>query len=173
MKRPKRQNSNTIKPSPIKHPENRDAFLFAITERCLTLIMIKKLLYAVILAAVLFSCNSNTKKNPVTDTEVATTFIRAVLDDDFTTAEKYLLVDETNQQYFESYRHHYQLKTEGELKQYKAADIIINEIKSQSDSVHLVDYSNTYKKEEKTNLKLVWSGGKWLIDLKYTFEKAQ
>lgn len=135
--------------------------------------MIKKLLFGIVFSAMLFGCNTTAKKNPVTDTEVATTFIRAVLDNDFTTAEKYLLKDETNQQYFESFKHQYQTQSEAELAKYKAADIIINEIKSESDSVHLVDYTNTYKKESKNNLKLKWANGQWLIDLKYTLEPKQ
>jgi len=135
--------------------------------------MIKKLLFGIAFSVALFSCNTTTKKNPVTDTEVATTFIRAVLDNDFTTAEKYLLKDETNQQYFESFKHQYQTQSEAELAKYKAADIIINEIKSESDSVHLVDYTNTYKKESKNNLKLKWANGQWLIDIKYTLEPKQ
>ena len=135
--------------------------------------MIKKLLFGIAFSVALFSCNTTAKKNPVTDTEVATTFIRAVLDNDFTTAEKYLLKDETNQQYFESFKHQYQTQSEAELAKYKAADIIINEIKSESDSVHLVDYTNTYKKESKNNLKLKWTNGQWLIDIKYTLEPKQ
>jgi len=135
--------------------------------------MITKLFYAVVIAVVLFSCHGNVKKDPVTDTDVATTFIRAVLDNDFTTAEKYLLKDETNQQYFQSFQHQYQSQSADELGKYKSADIIINEIKPESDSVHLVDYTNTYKKSEKNNLKLVWVKGQWLIDFKYTFADKQ
>jgi Domain of unknown function (DUF4878) len=131
--------------------------------------MIKKQLLAALIIITLFSCNDTVKKDPVTDTDVATTFIRAVLDNDFKTAEKYLLADETNKQYFESFRHQYQQKDKAELDKYKSADIIIDEIKPQSDSVHLVDYTNTYKKAEKNKLKLVWVNGHWLIDLKYTF----
>jgi hypothetical protein len=131
--------------------------------------MIKKYLLAVTITVVIFSCSDAVKKDPVTDTDVATTFIRAVLDNDFKTAEKYLLADETNKQYFETFRHQYQQKDKAELEQYKSADIIIDEIKPVNDSVHLVDYTNTYKKAEKNKLKLVWVNGHWLIDLKYTF----
>jgi Domain of unknown function (DUF4878) len=135
--------------------------------------MIKKLLPVFVLYVLLLSCNNGTKKDPVTDIDVANTFIRAVLDSDFKTAEKYLLVDETNKQYFETFRHQYQLKEKAELDSYKAADIVINEIKPENDSVHLVNYSNSYKKEIKNKLKLVWVNGRWQIDLKYTFEENQ
>lgn len=135
--------------------------------------MIKKLLPVFVLYVLLLSCNSGIKTEPVTDTDVATTFIRAVLDNDFKAAEKYLLIDETNKQYFETFRHQYQSKEKAELENYKAADIVINEIKPESDSVHLVNYSNSYKKEIKNKLKLVWVNSQWRIDLKYTFAENQ
>ena len=135
--------------------------------------MIKKLLAVCTISIMLFACNGGETKVPVTDTDVASAFIRAVLDNDFKTAQQYLLVDETNKQYFETFQHQYQSKEKEELAKYKAADIIINEIKPESDSVHIVDYSNSYKKETKNKLKLSWVNGKWLVDLKYTFAANQ
>jgi hypothetical protein len=135
--------------------------------------MIKKILGICTISVMLFACNGGVTKNPVTDTDVASAFIRAVLDNDFKTAEQYLLIDETNKQYFETFKHQYQSKEKEELAKYKAADIIINEIKPESDSVHIVDYSNSYKKEMKNKLKLSWINGKWLVDLKYTFAANQ
>ena len=121
--------------------------------------MIKKILGIFTIIVILFACNGGGTKNPVTDTDVAAAFIRAVLDNDFNTAEQYLLIDETNKQYFETFQHQYQTKEKEELAKYKAADIIINEIKPESDSVHIVDYSNSYKKETKNKLKLTWVNG--------------
>ena len=131
--------------------------------------MIKKLLVVCTIAVILFSCNGGSTSNPVTDTDVATAFIRAALDNDFKTAEKYLLPDEINKQYLETFQR--RAKDPAELEKYKAADIIINEIKTVSDTVHIVDYSNSYKKDERTKLKLSWVGGKWLVDFKYTFDE--
>ena len=133
--------------------------------------MITKLTVFFAICIILFSCNAATKKEPVTDIEVARTFIRGALDNDFKTARQYLLKDETNQQFLETFERQHHSMSSDELEKYKSADIIINEIKPESDSVHLVNYSNTYKKEQKTNLKLVWVNGQWLVDLKYTFEK--
>jgi hypothetical protein len=131
--------------------------------------MITKMLFLTALTIGLLSCNSNTKQNPVTDIEVATAFIQAILDNDLKTAEKYLLVDETNQQYFQSFHSQYQTKNKSELEKYKTADIIINTLKPQNDSVTIINYSNSYKKDIKTQLKAVRKNGQWLIDLKYTF----
>ena len=72
-------------------------------------------------------------------------------------------------QYFESFRQAYLKKDKAELEKFKSADILINEISNVSDTVSIVNYSNSYKKESKNVLKLVRVNGKWLIDFKYTF----
>lgn len=135
--------------------------------------MIKKFIYASILLITFLSCGDAVKKNPVTATDVATTFIRSVLDNDFKTAEKYLLADEVNQQYFKSFQQQYQTMAAGELENYKKADIIINTLNGVNDSTTIINYSNTYKKEAVSDLKLLRRNGQWLIDLKYTFAKNQ
>jgi len=138
-------------------------FFIAIKERCLTLGM-KMKLAVIAIATILFSCSGN-KKTPVTDTDVATEFIRNILDDDFKSAAQYLVQNDFNQQYFERFQQEYHAKDKAELEKYKAADIVIYDIKPVNDSVHMVDYSNTYKKEIKNKLKMVWTNGKWLVDL--------
>ncbi len=123
----------------------------------------------IILSTILFSCNSKEKKAPVTDTDVATAFIRDILDDHISDAEQYVLKDESNQQYFDIIRQQYAKKDKAELEKYKAADIIINEISYVTDTICIVNYSNTYNKILKDKVKVVRVDGKWLIDLKYTF----
>ncbi len=130
--------------------------------------MIKRVLAAFAITMILFSCGGGNTANPVTDTDVATAFIRAALDNDFKTAEKYLLLNDVNKQYFETFKR--QPKDKAELDKYKAAEIYIHEIKNEGDTVHIVDYSNSYKKDQRTKLKLTWADGKWLVDFKYTFE---
>ncbi|MBP6432465.1 MAG: hypothetical protein KA319_11930 [Ferruginibacter sp.] len=131
--------------------------------------MIKNVLFAAALIT-LFSCNNESKKIPTTDTEVATTFIRHVLDDNFVDAEAFVLKDEANMQSFERFKQSFEKKDAAELAQYKKADITINEIKNLGDSLRIIDFNNSYKKEVKQKLKLVWVKDKWLVDLKYTFE---
>lgn len=121
------------------------------------------------LAAVIFSCNTKTIKAPVTDIEVATAFVRNLLDNEFIEAEKYLLKDETNDQIFERFKKQYSQKDKGTLEKYKNADIIVNESSYVTDSVFIFNYSNSYRLTDKTILKLVRTDGKWLVDLKYTF----
>ena len=131
--------------------------------------MIKKYLAPFLLFAVLLSCNTQTKKTPVTDVEVASAFVRDILDNNFKEAEKYLLKDETNNQIFDRFKKQYSEKDKAILEKYKAADIIVNEISYVTDSVCIFNYSNSYSKTDKTILKVVRIDGKWLIDLKYTF----
>jgi hypothetical protein len=130
--------------------------------------MVKKIIPLFFIAALFYSCNSGSRDNPVTDTDVATAFIRAVLNNDLTTAEKFILNDDTNRQYFETFRRQYVQKDETELENFKKADIIINSLEPQNDSVTIINYSNSYKKDLKTNLKLIRNNGKWVVDFKYT-----
>jgi hypothetical protein len=131
--------------------------------------MIKKYTLLFVLVIVACSCNNQKKKEPVTDMEVARTFVRNLLDNDFAAAEKYLLKDETNSQIFERFKKQYSEKDKATLDNYKQADIIVNETSYVSDSVYIFNYSNSYRQADKTVLKLVRIDGKWLIDLKYTF----
>ena len=118
---------------------------------------------------VLLSCNSVKKESPKTDTDVATAFIRDVLDNNLAEAEQFILKDESNDQYFDRFKQQYSKKGKDELDKYKASDIIINEISNVTDTVTVVNYSNSYDKSVKNKVKVVRINGKWLIDLKYTF----
>lgn len=135
--------------------------------------MIKKIFLPLLLAAVLLACNNKTKKTPVTDVEVATTFVRNLLDNNFTEAEQYLLKDETNNQIFERFKKQYSEKDKAILEKYKEADIIVNETSYVTDSVYIFNYSNSYSRTDKTILKLLRIDNKWLVDLKYTFSGNQ
>ncbi len=121
------------------------------------------------LALLLLSCNNDKKSAPVSDTDVATTFIRDILDNKISDAEQFILKDTVNTQYFERFKQAYARKDKAELEKFKSADIIINEYSNVSDSVSIFNYSNSYKKESKNVLKMVRVNGKWLIDFKYTF----
>ena len=119
--------------------------------------------------ALLLSCNNAKKESPQTDTGVATAFIRDILDNNLAEAEQFILKDESNQQYFDRFKQQYSKKGKEELDKYKASDIIINEISNVTDTVTVVNYSNSYNKTIKNKVKVVRINGKWQIDLKYTF----
>ncbi len=119
------------------------------------------------------SCGGNAAKTPdtpSTDIEVAQAFIRAILNNEIDKAEPFLLKNETNLQHLDAFKRSYAQLNKTELDAYKKADIIINEITPVvNDSVTVINYSNSYKRDAKNKVKLVRMGGKWLVDLQYTF----
>lgn len=129
-----------------------------------------KLFIAILTFMVLTSCN-NTRKNPTTDIDVARSFIKDLLENDFKGAKEFLLDEEMNNQYFELSKKEFESKSKEVLEKYKESDIIINELKSVNDSVSVVNYSNSFNKEKKYLLKVVRQNGKWMVDLKYTFQQ--
>ena len=126
-----------------------------------------KLLFAIAAIMALHSCSDKTTPN--TEIEVARAFITDILEKNFKEAETYVLKDETNKQYFDLLKKDFESKDSEELEHYKDGDIIINEINPVNDSVSIVNYSNSYAKDEHNKLKMVRLNGQWQVDLKYTF----
>ncbi|MEI9934838.1 MAG: hypothetical protein WDM71_08305 [Ferruginibacter sp.] len=130
--------------------------------------MNKKIFFVVALLVALLSCN-NKKTVPNTDIDVARAFIRDILDNNFTDAKTLMVVDETNNEYFDVAQKKFNSFGQYELDNYKNADIIVNEISNVNDSVTIVNYSNSYKHHNADKVKVIRVNGKWLVDLKYTF----
>ncbi|MFN8243602.1 MAG: hypothetical protein U0X40_06060 [Ferruginibacter sp.] len=131
--------------------------------------MIRSFLLTMTSLLLLVACNDKKTTALQTDIDVATAFIRDLLDNKLADAEQYLLKDEQNQQYFDALKQQYRQKSKEELAKYKNAEIIINELSNVSDSISIVNYSNSYNKNLKNKVKLVRTNGRWLIDFKYTF----
>ena len=149
-----------------KAPFFTGAFFFC--QRCLTSIM-KIIIYpAITCICIFFGCNSQ-EKTPNTDVDVGRAFIKEIQENKFKDAEKFILKDETNLQYFDRFQEFFKRKSKAELEEYYNADIVVNEISNVNDSVTIINYSNSYKKEEKNKLKVVKVNGQWQVDLKYTF----
>ena len=125
-------------------------------------------LLSLIFCLAISSCN-NEKKSTNTDIEVARVFIKDILESNFKDAETFVLKEETNQQFFELFKKEFESKSKSELESFKNADIIINEISPINDSVSIINYSNSFKKDKINKLKMVRINGQWMVDLKYTF----
>ena len=134
--------------------------------------MMKMKLFITILFFAAFTACNNTRRNPVTDIDVARAFIKDILENDYKNAKTLVLDEEMNKQYFELSKKDFEGKSEEELENYKKADIIINEIKNVNDSVTIVNYSNSYKKNIKYEVKVVRINSQWLVDLKHTFQEV-
>lgn len=116
------------------------------------------------------SCNQQVKKvKKNTDPlEAGREFINASLTGDYDYAKQYLLTDSTNLMYFDRFVEFDEKKPSADKEGYKNANIIINSTENISDSVTVINYSNTYKKEP-AKIKLIRQKKEWLVDFKYTF----
>jgi type IV secretory pathway component VirB8 len=102
------------------------------------------------------------KKDPL---ESGRGFIESSLKGDYDEAQKYLLPDSVNLQYFEGLKDFNSKRSNDEKEGYKNANILIDSTQQLSDSVTIITYSNTYKNQP-SKLKMV---NEWLVDFKYTF----
>lgn len=119
----------------------------------------------------LYSCN-NTGKSAAPESEndidAARNFIRAALDGNYEKGKQMLAGDSTNFQYFAEYEKAHGKMNAEEKKKYKDASINVHAVTPINDSTTIVIYSNSYLNDHDT-LKLVKTGGQWLVDLKYLF----
>jgi hypothetical protein len=115
------------------------------------------------------SCNPNGNTINLTDpVEVGREFIDASLKGNYATAKKYVLVDSINMEYFNRYESFNEKLGSHEKDGYKNANIIIDSIQNISDSVTIINYSNTFKRSP-DKIKLVKINNGWLVDFKFTF----
>ena len=123
----------------------------------------------------LYSCK-NTENETVpaseNDMDAARNFIRAALDGDYKKAKTFVVDDSTNKQSIDVYEWNYNNHLSPEDKKaYKSASIrFLKETRQLNDSVTIVHYSNSYM-DKADSVKVIRAGGKWLIDLNFTFQK--
>ena len=119
----------------------------------------------------LYSCNDDGKTaapQSENDIDAARNFIRAALDGDYEKGRLMLVDDSTNYQYFEEYEKLHTKMDAEEKKKYKEASINVHVVTPLNDSTTFIIYSNSYQNNNDT-LKLMKTGGQWMIDLKYLF----
>ncbi len=115
------------------------------------------------------SCNSDGdtiyRADPV---DAGREFIDASLKGDYDLAKKYVLADSINMEYFNGLESFNKKLSPQQKEGYKNANIIIDSIQNISDSVTIINYSNTFKKSP-SKVKLVKIKNGWLVDFKFTF----
>jgi hypothetical protein len=112
--------------------------------------------------------NDDTAANKRDPLESGRSFIEASLKGDYVEAQKYLLQDSTNLEYFNGLRDFNTKLSRLERENYREANIIIDSTQDVSDSMTIITYSNTFKKVP-SKLKMVKHDNEWLVDFKYTF----
>lgn len=118
------------------------------------------------------ACKEGDKKIPgksENNLDAARNFIRAALDGKFNEARSFLLPDSVNINYMDIAERSYQRADQNTRDGYRTSSINIIDVKNPiRDSVTVVIFSNTFKNDPDT-LKLIKSGGQWLVDLKYLY----
>lgn len=128
---------------------------------------------AIVACTILFlltGCKSGGNVDKTDPLESGRGFIDASLKGDYTKAGEYILKDSTNEQYLNGLRDFNKNSTPIEREGYREANIIIDSSVAQSDSVNIIYFSNTFKKEPQ-KIKMVKKGTDWLVDFKYSFNE--
>jgi hypothetical protein len=131
-----------------------------------------KIILTVLLSSYIFiSCNNATTNTaPTTDVEVGTTFIRHLLNGELDKAESYIIKDSANQTLFATYKRMMEKLPPQEKESYKKANILVDSVKKEAgDTTAIFYYANSYKKDVKQQLKLVWAQNTWKVDLVHAF----
>lgn len=111
---------------------------------------------------------SNTYPEATNSLDAGRYFIDACLKGDFEKAKYYMLPDAENQKQLLQLERAYREKDRDGRQQYREASINIAEIANLSETITIINYSNTYDKVGH-KIKVVMEGNKWLVDFKYTF----
>ncbi len=129
---------------------------------------IKTLTLVFLLAMTFSACNDEENKRPESALETGREFIRASLDGKFDKAMPLLLPDSQNLQLFDTYKMYYERLPGDKKLNYQKASYNINKYEDLSDSVTIINYSNTYMNKP-MEIKLVKVNKLWQVDFKYTY----
>jgi len=128
--------------------------------------MIKRLLYASLLAVLACSCNNDGSYPKAEDAQDAgREFIRATLDGNYDKAKFYLLKNEDNLMLLDRWNAMYKSYSQDTVREFKDASIRAISIEPLNDSTTKYVYSNSFTKDT-TAIKIVRVNGEWLVDLK-------
>lgn len=117
------------------------------------------------IAMSVFSCSQGGYKKASDAQDAGREFIRASLDGDMKKASFYLLQDSSNVYIFSKFREQYETLPAGEKEAYREAKIRPVKIEKINDSLVHYLYTNSYKKEDTTMLKIVRINDEWLVDM--------
>ena len=130
--------------------------------------MMKKLVLFLIVALSVYACQQK-RERPAEALDTAREFIRSSLDGDYDWARELMIKDSLNLYELEVIEKKYNDEMSKKDKEgYKSSSIIIHSIDNVSDTVVIVNYSNSYKKKQMP-VKVIKRDGIWQVDFNYTF----
>jgi hypothetical protein len=128
----------------------------------------KKILFLLSVVLFVFACEQQ-RTRPDDALETAREFIRSSLDGDYEWASELMLKDSSNTYILERLQKNYNTEmSEDEKTSFKKSSIIVHSVENASDTVVIVNYSNSYKNKQ-LPLKVIRKDGVWQVDLNYTF----
>jgi hypothetical protein len=130
--------------------------------------MPKKIIAFICVILFFITCNQSENKRHDDPLESGREFIDASLKGNYDIAKKYLLQDSVNIDYFNGLQQFNNKLSDQQKEGYKNANIIINSADNVSDSVMIINYSNTFKNSP-SKIKMVRINKEWFVDFKYTF----
>ncbi len=119
----------------------------------------------------LTACGNEEKAPATSDNHVdaVRNFVRAALDGKFAEARMYMISDSVNNNYMDVAERSYGNMTQENKDGYRASSIQFpSPMVTLNDSISIVIYSNSFKNNPDT-LKVIKTGGKWLVDFKYLY----
>ena len=155
-----------------KHPYQQGCFFYWYAFKtyltlCQKKIKMKKILFAFFTIIILSTGCGDEKQQPTTAIDTGRDFIRASLNGDFKNAQEFLLQDDANKQFFESYKSYYGRLPAQDKEKYKAASYEINKLLEMNDSTVIINYSNSYM-HQPMEIKVIKKNNKWAVDFTYT-----
>lgn len=125
-----------------------------------------------LLCLILLASCANEEKAPATSdnhVDAVRNFVRAALDGKFNEARMYMISDSVNNNYMDVAERSYGNMTQENKDGYRASSIQFpSPMVTLNDSISIVIYSNSFKNNPDT-LKVIKTGGKWLVDFKYLY----
>lgn len=128
------------------------------------------LFLAIIASVVLIAVfRKEERERPTEALDTAREFIRSSLDGDYDWARELMIKDSLNLYELDVIEKKYKDEMSKKDKEgYKESSIIIHSVDNVSDTVVIVNYSNSYKKKQMP-VKVIKRDGLWQVDFNYTF----
>lgn len=132
--------------------------------------MNKTIVYTAIIlftVVVLYACASKYEKasDPI---DAAREFINGCLTGDVEKASFYMIDDAENHSQLLKIKRDFDARSNEEKFEFAHASILIFEDATLSDTVHIINYKNSYDNIGR-KVKVIKRNGDWLVDFKYTF----
>ncbi|HWB28571.1 MAG TPA: hypothetical protein VG738_24025 [Chitinophagaceae bacterium] len=145
-------------------------FIFYTVDLHLKVFFLMKAGYIILLSLAFSACFGGRNNYPKAENafDAGREFIDGCLKGEFSRASFYMVNDSENNKDLQQIKTTYNGRTQEQKQLYYQASIIVNEDATISDTVHIINYMNSYDKIAR-KVKVVLRNNTWQVDFKYTF----